>query len=76
MVELKTRLRETIRQLVAELHASIAHAIERYPEKTYRQIAADFMCSEGTVLKAASKYGLSRLPGPKPRCTDSIEGGK
>jgi hypothetical protein len=72
-MQLKTRLRETIRHLIAELHASIAQAIEKYPDKTYRQIAEDHCCSEATVLKAAARYGLSRAPGPKPKCAGTVE---
>jgi hypothetical protein len=73
-MQLKSKLKEAIKQFTAELYVSISQAIENCPEKTYKQIAADHMCSEGTVLKAAARHGLSRCPGPKPKCSGTVEG--
>ena len=73
-MELKSKLKEAIKRLTAELYVSIARAIEERPDKTYKQIALEHCCSEGTVLKAAAKHGLSRRPGAKPKITGTVEG--
>lgn len=65
----QSKLKEAIKVLTTELHTMIAETIVKLPERTYRQIAEDFSVSEATVLLAASKHGLSRAPGPKPKGT-------
>jgi hypothetical protein len=67
-MQLKSKLKEAIRQLTTELYGSIATAIANCPEKSYKQIALEHCCSEATVLKAAARHGLSRTSGPKPKC--------
>jgi DNA-binding MurR/RpiR family transcriptional regulator len=62
----KSRLKQALKKVTDELHANLAKAIISEPNRTYRQLAEDFGVSEATVLLAASRYKLSRTPGPKP----------
>jgi transposase-like protein len=71
---LKSRLKDAIRNLTAELHAAIAKTIVDCPDRSYKTIARDFGVSEATVLQAASRHGLSRPSGPKPRNPETQPG--
>ena len=63
----RSRLKEAIRNLTADVHAKIARVVIERPQETYREIAEQFGVSEATVMLAAAKHGISRSPGPKAR---------
>jgi DNA-binding Lrp family transcriptional regulator len=63
----KSKLKEAIRKITAELQGAIAKSIIEFPLRTYREIAEQHGVSEATVLNAAARHGLSRSPGPKPK---------
>ena len=59
-------LKNQIRSLRQDFNTRIAEALVNNPNRTYRQIAADFGTSIDWVIDVAKEYGITRPRGRKP----------